>query len=161
MKCFEKLRNPKASPLKCDTNFYPYSMTFLNGVILLHRPDLRKGDFERNMANQHCRDAAFQITAILKTLTQTFGHSIPDSMVVYSTLSAGLIHMIALQSTDASFYRRSLRALKSIISTLAQMMPHIGYAKVAYDDLRSFAMKWSLSPANSPAFWSISNTDTC
>ncbi|KAJ5578456.1 uncharacterized protein N7459_007420 [Penicillium hispanicum] len=153
--CIRDMKNGRSY----HPTFLSFHMAFYNGVILLHRPYLRKGGFERDMANQQCRDSAFQITTILKTLTQQFGYSISDFMVVHSALSAGLVHLVALRSPDAFVYRRSVRALKSIVNILAQMIPHVGYAKVAFDDLRRLSVKWSLSPANSPAFWPTFSSD--
>lgn len=122
-------------------------------MILLHRPSLKQTSAESELANNRCLESASTITTLLKTYRERFSNSIADFMVIHAAFTAALVHLVLLDHPEISSYHKTIRALRSTMTSLAWMTPKSEYAKEVYADLKHFAMSWSIKPANSPMFW--------
>lgn len=135
------------------------SMCFHAGLILLHRVSLCD-EGAAALANQRCRESAAAITTLLKSYNDHFGCSTADPMVIHAAFTAALIHMVLLLYPDTVTFRASLTALRSISRILARFASFSPYATLVLADLQEFAVKWAISPANSPVFWARTPWET-
>ncbi|KAJ4354707.1 uncharacterized protein N0V89_006444 [Didymosphaeria variabile] len=132
-----------------------FHMSFHSGLILLHRSSLKDEGASGELAYQQSKRSAGHVAAFLRAYHDCFPNSTPNFMVVHVTLNASLVHLTLLQTRDATTYRSAVRALKSSVKILAQLVQQCEYARIAYDYLRQFAFQYEIIPANSESFWPL------
>ncbi|WQF84025.1 hypothetical protein CDEST_09039 [Colletotrichum destructivum] len=129
-------------------------LCYHTGLLLLHRPALKStGHRDDHLANSRCSESASAIAGLLKAYSDQFANSVADSMVVHAAFTGALAQMVLLEHPDIASYYKTTRALKTIVDFLVWVGPRSEYARNVYNDLRQFALKWSIKPANSPTFW--------
>lgn len=128
-------------------------MCYHSGLILLHRSSLKDDGPSGDLAKVQSRKSAGIIASLLITYSQVFGYRVVDFMVIHSGTTSALLHLAQLSDQVPNIYRSAVRALKSTSTVLSRMARHSGYARVAYDDLKEFALECDNAPANTALFW--------
>lgn len=139
--------------------FLSQSLLFHAGLVLIHRPSLTDKAKMGDLAIRRCRESATIIVRLLHRYLEIYGNrkdsASMDFMIPYSAFTASVVHMVLLLGPDATIYRSSLRALKTIVKVLWMMLPSSEYTKTVYKELQDLALHWNISPANSYQFWQV------
>jgi hypothetical protein len=80
-------------------------------------------------------------------------------MVLHAAFTSVLVHLVLLLQPDIVTYRTSLKAIRTTKQILFSFAKRSPPARIILRDLRQFATKYDISPANGPKFWAVSSDE--
>ncbi|KAL4793196.1 hypothetical protein BDV19DRAFT_391418 [Aspergillus venezuelensis] len=140
-------------------SFLAFHLSFHTGLILLHRRSLDDSGKAAELSDRRCKESASTITTLLKHYCQHYPTTLADPMILHAAFTSALVHLSLLLQPDIVTYRSSLKALRTTRQILHGYTEIFSSAATILADLQALAVRWDISPANTPTFWRSRNTD--